>query len=216
LRKRKTAGALSLQASRDLTKYDPLEIGHALTEDVVEQIRICGERHEKIFNETEYCVILVVASDPLIKGVRRHKYAAFLYLPMPRPQQSVFLYNKISKSLKRLWSMPDARVMATITDLPTVAKKWQETQGWCKAFYHGWKYSKEQDKWINTTPSYFFDYIRHQHSIKMPSETEYLNANREKLIEAGCKDFPTGLTEAFDFSKVAVNKVIDPNNSVVE
>ena len=215
MNKRKTAGELSLKAASDTTKYDPLEIGYALTDDVLEQLRICAERHEKIFDEEEYCIILIVASDPLIKGVRRHKYTGFLYLPMPRPQQSVFLYNKKTKLLKRLWSMPDAKVMAIISQMPTVAKKWEETQGWCKAFFYGWQYQPQINKWINTKPTHFFEFIRSQHGIKMLSESEYLNANREKLIQSGCQEIESSFTDPFDFSKVTIDKIIDTNNSVI-
>lgn len=213
--KRQTAGELSLKAATDKTKYDPLEVGHALTDDVVEQLRICAERHEKIFDEIEYCLILVIAGDPLIKGVRRHKYTAFPYLPKPRPQQSVYLYNKITKSMKRLWSMPDAKVMATISEMPTVAEKWKNTRAWSKAFFHGWQYISENDTWINKTPTYFFDFIRHQHDIKMPSEKEYLDANREKLIQAGCQELLSRPSDPFDFSKIAINKIVDTADPII-
>ncbi len=213
--KRKTAGALSLKAKADNTVYDPLELGHAITDDVVQQLRICAERHEKIFDEDEYCVVLFVCSDPMLANVRRHKYAAFLYLPSPRPQQSVFFYNKINKNLTRLWSMPDARVMATICDMPYVVPMWQNTQGWCRAFFHGWRHDKVNDVYINTTPHHFFEFIRKQHNIKMLSEKEYLDANREELIKAGCKEVNTLPPEPFDFSKIATYKVIDKDDAIV-
>lgn len=214
VKRRKTAGELSLKAARDSTKYDPLEVGYALTDDVLQQLQICGARHASVFNEDEYCLILVIAEDPLIKGVRRHKYAAFLYLPMPRPNQSVYLYNKHTQTIKRLWSMPNALVMAKMSDMSTVAPKWKLTKGWCDAFYHGWK--REGLKMINTTPSYFFDYIRKQHGISLLSETEYLNANREELIKAGGKVTDSLPTEAFDFSKVSVDKIVDTNTAIAE
>ena len=196
--KRKTAGELAVKAALDTTKYDPLEVGHALTDEVLENLRLCAERHEKIFDETEYCLILVVAGDPLIKGLRRHKYCAFLYLPQPRPQQSVYLYNKKTKGIKRLWSMPDAKVMATISEMSSVAPQWQETKAWCDAFFNG----------------IFFEYIRKQHGIKMLSESEYLKAHREELIKAGCKESETPLSNPFDFSKITINKIVNTKTAV--
>ena len=198
--RRKTAGELSLKASSDKTKYDPLEVGYALCDDVVNQLYICANRHENIFDEDEYCIMLVVASDPLIKGIRRHKYAAFLYLPSPRPEQSCYLYNKKTQKLKRLWTLPSAMVMATISETPIVADKWKKTKAWCDAFY-------------NKT---FWEYIRKEHGISILSELEYLNANREELIKAGAKQVDPSFTEPFDFRKISVEKIVDTKTSIVE
>lgn len=209
---RKTAGELSLKASSDSVKYDLLEVGYALTEGVMEQLLICAERHDKIFDETEYCLILVVAGDPLIPNGRRHKYTAFPYLPQPRPQQSVYLWNKVKQQVtKRLWALPGAKTMAVISEMGYVSQEWRETKGWCDAFY-GYK---------------FFEHIRKQHEIFLPSESEYLESNREKLekacemirlnthseklIESINEDCHPLIPKSFDFSKVTSNKVIDPD-----
>ncbi len=185
-----TAGELDEKCARDSTKYDYLEVGHALTDDILDQLLICAHRHEKIFNEDEFFVGLIVASDPLIKHVRRHKYFALLYLPQPRPQQAIFLYNKKLGKIKRLWSLPDAKVMATISEMGYVSPEWTQTKGWCDAFFRG----------------DFFNFIRGQHSISHLSESEYLETNREKLIKAGCKESETLLPEPFDFNKVSIEK----------
>lgn len=193
-----TAGELDQKCARDSTKYDPLEVGYALTDDIVDQLLICANRHESVFDENEFFVGLIVAYDPLIKHVRRHKYFALLYLPQPRPQQAIFLYNKKTQKLKRLWSLPDAKVMATISEMSYVAPQWVETKGWCDAFYNGT----------------FWSHIRKQHNICHLSESEYLNANREKLIKAGCKDIDTLPPEPFDFSKVRIEKIVDTKKSL--
>lgn len=191
--KRKTAGALALKATSDNTVYDPLEIGHALTDDVMEQLMICAERHRFIFDEPEYFVCLFIASDPLIKGIRRHKYAAFLYMPSPRPEQMVCLYNKITNKLIRLWTMPNALQMAFISESPFVEKRWQKTKGWVDAFYR-----KE-----------FWEFIRKENKITHLSEYEYLRANREKLIQSGAKENPPCGTDAFDFTKIKIDHIVD-------
>lgn len=198
--KRKTAGELSLKAASDNAVYDPHEVADALSADVIEQLQICGAKHAPIFDEEEYCVVLVVAGDPLISGVRRHKYYSYLYLPSPRPNQSVFLYNKKTAHLKHLWSLPNAKVMAIVSEMPTVDKKWQRTKNWCDSFFDG----------------SFWHTIRDMHKITMPSETEYLNANREKLIQAGCKVPQTRFTDPFDFSKVSINKIVDTKTASAE
>ncbi len=191
--KRKTAGALALKARSDSQVYDPLELGYALTDDVMTNIIECAERHRLIFDEPEYFVCLFVASDPLIKGIRRHKYAAFLYLPSPRPEQMCFLFNKITGKLKRLWSLPNALQMALISEKPHVGKAWKQTKIWVDAFY-------KKDFWQQ---------IRRENNFDHLSEIEYLQANKEKLIKAGAKECLPGCTEAFDFTKIKIDHIVD-------
>lgn len=195
-----TAGELDQKCARDSTKYDPLEVGHALTDDIIDQLLICAQRHEKIFAENEFFLGLVVAYDPLIKHVRRHKYFALLHLPKPRPQQTIFLYNKQTQKIKRLWSLPDAKVMATISEMAYVAPQWVNTKGWCDAFFDGT----------------FWDHIRSQHSICHLSELEYLETNRHELIKSGCKDSETLIPEPFDFAKIRIEKIVDTKKSLVD
>lgn len=195
---RKTAGELSLKAASDNTVYDPLEVAHALTDDICEQLRICADAHSKIFDEDEFFLILVIASDPLIHGIRRHKYTAFPYLPQPRPQQSVFLFNKKTQTCKRLWSLPNAKTMAIISEMLYVDSRWNETKLWCDAFFN----------------QSFFHSIRALYGINHLSEREYLNAHRSELIQAGCNEIEGDLSDSFDFSKIAVEKVINQNESV--
>lgn len=215
--RRKTAGELSLKASGDTTKYDPLEVGHALTDDIAEELRKCINRHNPIFDENEYCVGFVIAGDPLIKGVMRKKYFAMLYLPSPRPNQAVFLYNKAKdKITKRLWVLPSAAVMAKLSDMAVVDKMYVSMKAWSDAFFHSWSYEPNSNAMINNTPTYFFDFIRKQHNIDMLSEKEFLNAHREELIKAGCKESDTRPTEAFDFSKITVDKIIDTKTAVAD
>lgn len=215
---RKTAGELSLKARGDNTKYDPLEIGYAITDDVVEQLQICGNRHASIFDEDEYFLVMIVASDPLIKNIRRHKYAAFVHMPKPRPQMAVFLYNKVTQKMKRLWSLPDARVMAVISELHYVSKPWQLTKLWCDAFYKGFQYIKTdgEPRFVNTNPSEFYNLIRKQNGIKHLSETEFLDANGKEVVKPGLDDVQSLPSDAFDFSKVSINHIIDTNTAIVD
>jgi hypothetical protein len=77
---RKTAGELSLEASRDRTNYDALEVGDAWTSDVINQLRICIQAHSehlRFVDLPEFVVALYIATDPLIHNVRRHKYTFF-------------------------------------------------------------------------------------------------------------------------------------------
>ncbi len=196
MKKRETVGALSLKASSDSTIYDALEVGHALTQDIARELAICAQRHKAIFDEDEYCVGYVIAGDPLIKNVMRRKFFAFLYLPSPRPNQCVFLFNKrMDKFTKRLWTLPNAMTMAELSEMTYVDPQYRDMKRWSDAFFD----------------LKFWQYIRKQHNIDMLSEIEYLNANREKLIQAGCKETKSVAADPFDFGKITTDKIVNSN-----
>lgn len=196
-----TAGELSKKAYADTTNYDALEVGHAMTDDVMGEIRKCIELHNPILDENEYCIVRVIATDPLISNVKRFKYYAWLYLPSPRPNQAVFLYNKTKNSLRRLWVLPSAMVMAELAGTNVIVHKRYETmQAWSVAFFKGT----------------FWEFIRHQHNISMLSEHEYMLAHRDELIKAGCQVPQSNLANPFDFSKIAIEKVVDTQEAPLD
>ncbi len=190
-----TAGELSAKAASDTTKYDSREVGHALAEDIMIHLRESIEKHRNIIDENEFCVVMVISKDNLIRNLQRRKFYCWPYLPSPRPNQAVFLYNKrLDKITKRLWVLPSDMVMAELAGTNIIVhKQYQTMQAWSVAFYKGT----------------FWDYIRHEHDITMPSEHEYFLANREKLIQAGCKIPQSGFSDPFDFSKIHIDKIID-------
>ncbi len=199
--KRLTAGELSRKAQSDTTKYDALEVGHALADDIAIHLRKSIDHYKNIILENEFCVVMVIASDPLIKNAIRRKFYCWPYLPSPRPNQVVFLYNKGKDDItKRLWVLPSAMVMAELaaTDI-IVHKRYQTMQAWSVAFFKGT----------------FWEYIRHEHNINMPSEHEYFLAHREELIKAGCKIPDAGFIEPFDFSQIQIKQVIDTKEAIV-
>lgn len=201
LKKRRfTAGELSKKAASDNTKYDAREVGHAIVDDISKHIRESIEKHRNIIDENEFCVVMVIAKDPLICNLIRRKFYCWPYLPKPRPNQSVFLYNKgLDKITKRLWVLPSDVVMAELAVMPHVHKRYETMQAWSVAFFSGT----------------FWDYIRHEHNINMPSEREYFLAYREELIKAGCKIPDATSADPFDFSKIGSNKVIHTDESSV-
>lgn len=195
-----SAGELSKKAFADKTKYDAEEVGHALADDIDFHLRQCIENHKDVIGENEFCIVMVIATDPLIKNLMRRKFYAWPYLPSPRPNQAVFLYNKgLDKITKRLWVLPSAMVMAELTSLPIVDKKYKTMQAWSMAFMKGT----------------FWEYIRYEHKINMPSEHEYFLAHREELVKAGCKVPNADFSDAFDFSKIAIEKVIDTQQAAI-
>jgi len=200
--KRKTAGELSQKALNDKTDYNMLELGHAIVDGIAEELRECRTIHNKIFDEDEYCLVRQAATDPLITTSKRYKYYGWLYLPSPRPDQTVFLYNKRTDTItKRLWTLPSAARMAQLASTSTlVPKEYQDMQAWSVAFFKGT----------------FWEYVRFQHKIEMLSEHEYFLEHREELIQAGCKIPDAGFTEAFDFDKIQIEKIVDTQTAVSE
>lgn len=195
-----SAGELSSKALADTTKYDALEVGHAICDDIGKHLRQCIENHKKIINEPEFCIVLVLASDPLIKNLKRRKFYAWPYLPSPRPNQTVFLYNRAKDDIvKRLWSLPCAEVMAELAGTSVVVhKRYQTMQAWSVAFFKGT----------------FWDYVRHDQGIDMLSEHEYFLAHRDELIKAGGKIPDASFSDPFDFSKITIEKIIDTKVAV--
>lgn len=192
---RLTAGELSRKAMADTTKYQALEVGHAMAEDIEQHLYESARKHASIIDEEEYCVVMVIAEDPLIHNMKRRKFYCWPYLPKPRPNQAVFLYNKIlDKLTKRLWVLPSAMVMAELAGTSVIVdKRYQTMQAWSVAFFKGT----------------FWEYVRFNSGTLMPSEHEFFLEHREELIQAGCQIADSSVVEAFDFDKISIKNITD-------
>lgn len=198
---RVSAGELAQKALSDKSDYNLLELGHALCEDIPKELRNCIEIYKPMIGEREFCVIRQKATDCLISPLLRYKYFAWPYLPSPRPDQVVFLYDKEKDDItKRLWTLPSAARMAQLaTTTSSVPKEYERMQAWSIAFFQG----------------RFWEYIRYEHGIMMPSEHEYFLEHREKLIQAGCKVPDSSYSEPFDFDKIYIEKVINTQEAMI-
>jgi hypothetical protein len=197
---RKSAGELSKKALSDTTKYDALEVGHAMADDIEKHLNESVKRYHNMIDEKEFCVVMIVAKDPLLTNLIRRKFYCWPYLPSPRPNQAVFLYSKSAGRItKRLWVLPSDMVMAELASLAIVDKRYKTMQAWSVAFFEG----------------KFWEYIRYESGINMPSEHEYFLQHREELIKAGCKVPDTSYSEPFDFDKINIEKVIDTQEALV-
>jgi hypothetical protein len=198
---RKTAGQLALKALSDPTKYKADEVGHAMSEGIEEHLYESVKKYHDMIDEDEFCVVMVVAKDNMIKNVIRRKFYCWPYLPSPRPNQAVFLYNKkVSRITKRLWVLPSDVVMSELASLVTVDARYKTMQAWSIAFFEG----------------KFWEYIRYESKIDMPSEREYFLEHRDKLIKAGCQIPDADYTEPFDFSKIHIEKIVDTTTAALE
>lgn len=191
------ASDLAKKALSDNTKYDLREIAHAWTDDVLPQLMESIANYRDKIDQDEFCIVMVIATDPLLVNLKRRKFYCWPYLPSPRPNQSVFLYNKrLDRITKRLWVLPFADAMAVLaTPNFTVQKEYVNMQRWSRSFYNGT----------------FWDDIRKEHDIKMLSQEEFDALNREELVKAGLEDRNPSAPEPFDFSKICTFNVSDPN-----
>jgi hypothetical protein len=144
---------------------------------------------------------MVIAKDPLIPNLIRRKFYCWPFLPKPRPNQAVFLYNKgLDQITKRLWVLPSDMVMAELAGTNVIVhKRYQTMQAWSVAFFK----------------KTFWEYIRYEHQITMLSEHEYYLKHREELIQAGFKFDDGGGMEAFDFSKIHIKQVVDSQEAII-
>lgn|SRR5574338_256451 len=208
--KRISGGELSRKALSDTTKYDALEVGYAMIDDIEELVEECIEQHlnytDKEGNHPfaqldQFTVVMVIAKDPLIKNLIRRKFYCCPFLPSPRPNQAVFLYNKgAGRIIKRLWVLPSDMVMAELASLAVVDKRYKTMQAWSIAFFEG----------------KFWEYVRYESGVDMLSQEEYLSKHRKELIEAGCKLFSPDYAQPFDFDKIHIKKIIDTQEALVD
>jgi hypothetical protein len=195
---KRTAGELAFKALSDSTKYDALEVGYAMAENLEKHLEECINNHKNQIKESDqnkFCVVMVLGKDKLLKNLIRRKFYCWPFLPKPRPNQAVFLYDKQkSRIVKRLWVLPSDMVMAELSD-PTlvVDKRYKTMQKWSKSFFKGT----------------FWEDIRKEHKLDMLSEHEFVLQHRKENLQLFSKDLHTDFTEPFDFSKIAVKKVVD-------
>lgn len=205
---RTSAGELSRKALSDETKYMAIDIGHWMSEDVDKHLNECIETHLNYVDEEgsypyraldQFCVVMVIAKDPLIKNLIRRKFYCCPFLPSPRPNQAVFQYVKAAgRIVKRLWVLPSDMVMAELAQLAVVDKQYKTMQAWSVAFFEG----------------KFWEYIRYESGTTMVSQQEFLSQHREELIQSGCKLLDPDYTKAFDFDKINIEKVIDTQEAL--
>jgi len=199
--KKETAGQLSKKAASDKTKYNSIEVGHALVDSIPHQLRIAIDNYKDIIDEKEFCVVMIIAKDPLIFNLQRRKFYCYPYLPSPRPNQSVFLYNKAKDTIThRLWVLPCAEVMAELSSIGYVDAKYRTMQAWSIAFFKG----------------RFWEYVRYDQKIDMLSELEFIELHREELIKAGCKIPDVRFTDPFDFEKVKIEHINDTKTALAD
>ena len=195
---KETLGDKYNKVKLDNTKYDPLDMALGMLEKVPQELQICADRHKNIFGEEEYFVGYVISDDPFLKGIRRKKYHAMLFMPTPVPEQVFWLYNKVLDKFTFMWCLPKPWAMANYSTLTYVEKKKVRMKAWCDAYFNGT----------------FWETIRSMHKIDHLSQEEYRLKHRDKITDFVANDRNACLTQPFDFSKVAFGDVYDSHKVV--
>lgn len=187
-----TAGQLSYQALKDHSSYDARDLALQAADEITDQLREAINNYRDRIDENEFCVVYVIATDPLLINLKRRKFYCWPWLPSPRPNQSVFLYNKgLDRITKRLWVLPDAITMSELASPGLIVhKRYQTMQNWSKSFYKG---------------SFWKD-IRDEHKISMLSQEEWFDSNRGELAKSGLDLKSPSIADSFDFSKIAAGQ----------
>lgn len=188
-----TAGELAHKAALDTTTYKAMEVAHAWVEDLFDQLMESAHLYKDKIDQDEFCIVYVIATDPLLPTLKRRKFYCWPYLPAPRPNQGVYLYRKSSDRIVcRLWTLPVAETMAELaTPGFVVDKPYELMQLWSREFYKG----------------NFWKFIRKQHGINMLSQEEWDELNKADLIKAGLESGNPRLSDSFDFSKISAGQM---------
>lgn len=196
-----TAGELANKALNDTNKYDARELALEVTDDLEDQLYQAVSNYESQIPQQEFCVVMIIASDPLIHNLKRRKFYCWPWLPSPRPNQAVFLYNKSAQRIiRRLWVLPCAQTMAELADSRLIVdKRYTTMQAWSKAFFKG----------------NFWDFIREDQGINMLSQQEYFdlegiqNGDPIRNFSEPC------IPESFDFSKISCGKFENSKDAII-
>lgn len=187
-----TAGQLSAKAARDTDSYCGFEVADEMVKDVEAQVFECARNHKETFAQDEFCVVMLLAGDCVIKNMIRRKFYAWPFLPKPRPNQTVWLYNKKTDTIRGLWCLPASDAMATLAILGNTDPAYANMRRWSSWFY--------------TTK--FWDKIREENGIKMLSEEEHLQGISEELTKGVPESFcpiPTNPVDALKFDAEEVS-----------
>lgn len=212
MQERKTVGQIYQDCLTDSTRYDPLEVGHEITDRMAAELNKCVEKHLDILDVPEFCVGMLICDDNIVNNVKRIKYYAWPFLPEPRPRQTVFWYRRSTDQLTRIWSLPDAKTMAHLASMQAVSKEWMLSKFWVDTLY----------QWFNglvtgLQPYYFYEVIRRQTGCKMLSEKEHVAqlVNSGQKASSSCHDqIDTLFPETFDAFKPFESKVVHPNEII--
>lgn len=194
------ASELARKAAEDKTIYKAREVAEAWTEDLLPNLIQAAENYDDKIEQNEFCIVYVIAGDPLLKNLRRRKFYCWPYLPSPRPDQGVFLYNKaLQRITKRLWILPNAMSMAELAQPGLIADKpYKSMQRWSKSFFKGT----------------FWKDIRQEHDIKMLSQEEFDELNKAELSKRSLENPNPDSSQTFDFSKIAAGQIENPVDSL--
>lgn len=196
--KRKKAGQLNAELRKETCPYEAGEVVQEMTKDIPEQLYQCARNHREVIDEPEYCVIMLLRKEPHLENIIRHLYFAWPYMPKPRPDQSVFIYNKAKDSLDLLWTLPPAHALAMLSEMQVVDQGYFNMKKWCDLY---WDELKGKRVWAEE--------IRKWTGCKLETEDEFLKAHSEELAKLSLNFPDSGGSDSLNFTVVDGQKVSD-------
>jgi len=180
-----TIGEKSALANSDNTAYSAWDIGNEMVKDIQSQIEECAEKHKDYWDSDEYCVVMLLARDPVILNAIRRKFYAWPFLPKPRTNQTTWLYNRITGQFRMLWCLPDADTLASLSCSLVVDKEYKNMKRWSDSVF----------------TVHFWQDIRKEHNITMLSEEEHLEVIRKENPQLTGEDISPLPTNPIDSLK---------------
>lgn len=164
---KKTTAQINNENLKDTTNYDAMEIAEQGVNTLEKQLQIAIDRGRQQFSENVFSVIMLFKQDPRQTTVLKRVFTASPFMPKPRPDQAVWVYNRITDKLTFMWSLPNAHITSCLSVMLAPPKYWQRTATWCRAFFEG----------------RLVDLIRKETGITLETEREFLRSHREELAK---------------------------------
>ena len=184
---------LANKVARDSAGYSVFESATAWSQDIMEQVEVCAEKHKDTFDSGEFCVVMIYADEPLIKGMKRRKFYAWPFLPKPRASQTVWYVRPKHNVVRMLWALPAADTIASLALMVNVDPSYRNMKRWSEWIYE---------------PG-FYEKARKEFGISMLSEEEHLEVMRKKNPQLVGEDLGPTPTNPIDSIKFAAQEVAD-------
>lgn len=165
---KKTTAQISNELMKDRTKYKSMEVAEQQLLSLPKQLEELIERAEKELEEDTFALVMILKKDFRMPYVVKRIFFYSAFLPKPMPDQAVWVYNRKTQKLTFMWSLPEPEGCAYLSYMVQVDPKWKRTADWCKGYF-------------NKT---LIDQRRKETGVKLETESEFLELNRNKLTNA--------------------------------
>lgn len=173
---RKTTAQTYNELMKDSTKYKSMEVAEQQLLSLPKQLEELIERAEQELDEDVFALVMILKKDFRMAYVVKRIFFYSAFLPKPMPDQAVWVYTKSTGKLEFMWSLPEPECCVYMSHMIQIDPKWKRTSDWCRGYF---------DKTL-------IDQRRKETGVKLETESEFLELNRNKLTNA-LNDYQEGL-----------------------